>query len=97
MITNSPDSQSSQSGSGVHRQQFAGLEAELLRPARELSEVDHAVRLAADQDDVADLDVGRGDLDVGRQRRAGSGHPHRVAFRGEPSGASWWQGQLHAS
>ncbi|KQX57985.1 hypothetical protein ASE09_28625 [Streptomyces sp. Root66D1] len=79
---------------GVHRQEFARFEKEALGAAGELAEVRYSARLAADLDDVAALDRGRGDLDRGSECTAG-GHAVHEAASGDMAGE--WQGQTHAS
>ncbi len=66
-------------------------------PWGKLDEVSHPAGLAAKLNDVAAPDSGRGDLDAGNQRAAGSPGTHRVTSVGMDGSADEWHGQAHAS
>lgn len=81
----------------MHGEQFARLEAQVLRSTGELAEVGHATWVTADLDDVAALHTGRGDLDGGGRCTARCPAPHWGPSVRLPRSATVWQEQLHAS
>ncbi|OLZ62911.1 hypothetical protein AV521_40630 [Streptomyces sp. IMTB 2501] len=81
----------------MYGQQFARLEEELFGAVGQLEEVVHAACPAADLDDVAAPNRGRGDLDVGCQCADGGRDSHRFTSDGADWASVEWHGQSHAS